>query len=222
MNKQYAVIGIGRFGSSVAETLHSIGCEVLAVDKDANRVQDIADWVTHVIEADTTDERALRELGINNFDVVVVAIGEDIQASIMTTLLLKEIGVKKVVVKAQNSLHGKVLEKIGADKVIFPERDMGVKVVQNLISPSILDFLELSDDYSIIEIKAGAFFANQSLQELDIRARFGCNVIAIRSGGRFFINPTADFIIHHGDILIMIGHNDDLRRLQKKAYPDDE
>lgn len=221
MNKQFAIIGIGRFGSSVAETLHQMGCEVLAVDKDPQRVQNIADWVTHVIEADSTDERALREIGITDFDVVVVAIGENIQASILTTLLLKEIGVKKVVVKAQNSLHGKVLEKIGADKVIFPERDMGIRLVHHLISPSVLDFVELSEDYSIIEIHAGDFFHEKSLRELDIRAKFGCNVLAIRSKGEIYITPTADFLIHKGDLLVVIGHNRDLRKLQKKAYPDE-
>lgn len=221
LNKQFAIIGVGRFGSSVAETLHTMGCEVLAVDKDPHRVQEIAEWVTHVIEADSTDEKALKELGITNFDVVVVSIGEDIQASIMTTLLLKEIGVKKVVSRALNSLHGKVLQKIGADKVVFPERDMGVRVVHNLISPSVLDFIELSDDYGIVEINAGKYFANKSLLELDIRARFGCNVMAIRSGGQFYIAPTADFIIHEDDLLVVIGHNNDLQRMQKKAYPDD-
>lgn len=221
MNKQFAIIGIGRFGSSVAETLDSMGYEVLAVDKDEHRVQEIAEWVTHVIEADSTDEKALKELGITNFDVVVVAIGEDIQASIMTTLLLKEIGVKKVVSRALNTLHGKVLEKIGADKVVFPERDMGVRVVHNLISPSVLDFIELSDDYGIVEIKAGKYFTGKSLQELDVRARFGCTVMAIRHKGQFFITPNADFVISENDLLVVIGHNRDLKKLEKKADLDD-
>lgn len=221
MNTQFAIIGIGRFGWSVAQTLHKMGCEVLAVDKDPHRVQDIADWVTHVVEADSTDEKALKELGMTNFDVVVVSIGEDIQASIMTTLLLKEIGVKKVVARAQNTLHGKLLEKVGADRVVYPERDMGIRIVHQLISPSVLDFVELSDDYSIVEVTAGEFFAGKSLQQLDIGATFGCNVMAIRSNGKFHIAPTADFIIQEGDLLVVIGHNHALKKLQKRAYPDE-
>jgi trk system potassium uptake protein TrkA len=217
MNKQFAVIGLGRFGGSVAKTLHDMGYEVMAIDKDSHRVQDFAQIVTHAVEADSTDENALRALGIRNFDVVVVSIGEDIQSSIMTTLILQEMGVKKVVVKARNDLHGKVLYKIGAHKVVFPERDMGVRVVHNLISPNILDYIELADDYSIIEISAGEFFAGKTLEELDIRAKFGCNVMAIKSGPRINIAPLAGDVIHEGDILVVIGHNNDLKKLEEKA-----
>ncbi|OYD08352.1 potassium channel family protein [Paludifilum halophilum] len=217
MSKQFAVIGLGRFGGSVAKTLHDMGYEVLAIDRDAQRVQDYAQIVTHSVEADSTDENALRALGIRNFDVVVVSIGEDIQSNIMTTLILQEIGVEKVVVKARNDLHGKVLYKIGAYKVIFPERDMGVRVVHNLISPNILDYIELADDYSIIEISAGEFFAGKTLENLDIRARFGCNVMAIKSGTKINIAPLADDVIRVGDILVVIGHNSDLKKLEEKA-----
>lgn len=217
MGKQYAVIGLGRFGGSVAKTLHDMGYEVMAIDKDPQRVQDFAQIVTHAVEADSTDEKALKALGIRNFDVVVVSIGEDIQSSIMTTLILQEMGVKKVVVKARNDLHGKVLYKIGAHKVVYPERDMGVRVVHNLISPNILDYIELADDYSILEISAGAFFSGKTLEELDIRAKFGCNVMAIKSGRRINIAPLADDVIQNGDILVVIGHNNDLKKLEEKA-----
>ncbi|PTM58148.1 potassium channel family protein [Desmospora activa] len=217
MNKQFAVIGLGRFGGSVAKTLHDMGYEVMAIDNDPQRVQDFAQIVTHAVEADSTDENALKALGIRNFDVVVVSIGEDIQSSIMTTLILQELGVKKVVVKARNDLHGKVLYKIGAHKVVYPERDMGVRVVHNLISPNILDYIELADDYSIIEISAGEFFAEKTLEKLDIRAQFGCNVMAIKSGRRINIAPLADDVIHKGDILVVIGHNNDLKKLEEKA-----
>ncbi|MGA8941178.1 MAG: TrkA family potassium uptake protein [Thermoactinomyces sp.] len=213
----FAVIGLGRFGKSMAITLHEMGYEVLAIDKDAARVQDMAQIVTHAVEADTTDENVLKALGIRNFDVVIVAIGNDIQASIMTTLLLKEVGCKKVVVKAINELHWKVLDKIGADRVVFPERDMGVRVVHSLISPNILDYIELSNDYSIIEIIANDFFSGKTLQELDIRRRFGCNVMAIKKGSSFNIAPSAHDIIHQGDVLVVIGHNENLRKLQAKA-----
>ncbi|GGE17787.1 potassium transporter Trk [Marinithermofilum abyssi] len=217
MSKQFAVIGLGRFGGSVAQTLHDMGYEVLAIDRDPQRVQDYAQIVTHAVEADSTDENALRALGIRNFDVVVVSIGEDMQSSILTTLILLELGVKKVVVKARNDLQGKVLYRIGAHKVIYPERDMGVRVAHNLISPNILDYIELADDYSILEISAGEFFRGKTLEELDIRAKFGCNVMAIKSGDRINIAPMANDVIHEGDILVVIGHNDDLKKLEEKA-----
>jgi trk system potassium uptake protein TrkA len=218
LNKTFAVIGLGRFGGSVAQTLDSMGYEVLAVDRNPQRVQDMSQIVTHAIEADSTDESALKAMGIRNFDVVVVAIGDDIQSSILTTLILKEMGAKKIVVKAVNDLHGKVLYKIGADRVVFPERDMGVRLVHNLISPNILEYVELSKDYSIVEIVAGEFFKEKTLQELDIRARFGCNVMAIKSGEKFNIAPAATDVIHEGDLLIVIGHNNDLKKLQEQAY----
>lgn len=217
MKKQFAVIGLGRFGGSVARALCEMGYEVLAVDKNEQRIQDFSNIATHAVVADTTDEEALNALGIRNFDIVVVAIGEDIQSSILTTLILKELDVQTVVVKAQNALHGKVLYKIGADKVVYPERDMGIRVVHSLISPNILDIIELADDYSIVEIHAGEFFSGKTLKDLDIRAKFGCNVMAIKSGDRINIAPLASDRINEGDILVVIGHNDDLQRLEEKA-----
>lgn len=217
MKKQFAVIGLGRFGGSVARALCEMGYEVLAVDKNEQRIQDFSNIATHAVVADTTDEEALNALGIRNFDIVVVAIGEDIQSSILTTLILKEMDVQKVVVKARNALHGKVLYKIGADKVVYPERDMGIRVVHSLISPNILDIIELADDYSIVEIHAGEFFSGKTLKDLDIRAKFGCNVMAIKSGDRINIAPLASDRINEGDILVVIGHNDDLQRLEEKA-----
>lgn len=217
MKKQFAVIGLGRFGGSVARVLCEMGYEVLVVDKNEQRIQDFSNIATHAVVADTTDEEALNALGIRNFDIVVVAIGEDIQSSILTTLILKELDVQTVVVKARNALHGKVLYKIGADKVVYPERDMGIRVVHSLISPNILDIIELADDYSIVEIHAGEFFSGKTLKDLDIRAKFGCNVMAIKSGDRINIAPLASDRINEGDILVVIGHNDDLQRLEEKA-----
>jgi trk system potassium uptake protein len=203
LSKQFAIIGLGRFGGSVAQTLHSMGYEVLAVDRDPSKVQDMSQIVTQAIEADSTDENALKALGIRNFDVIVVAIGEDIQSSIMTTLILKELGVKKIVVKAQNELHGKVL-------------------VHNLISPNILDYVELSDDHSIIEVKAPTFFEGKTLQELDIRARFGCSIMAIKSNNHYNIAPAATEKIHAGDNLVVIGHNDHLTKFEEACASDSE
>jgi trk system potassium uptake protein TrkA len=215
VKKQFAVIGMGRFGSSIAQSLSKLGYDVLAVDGDEQRVQEISQYVAHAVQADITDEEALRALGIRNFDVVVVAIGQDIQSSILTTLILKDMGVKTLIVKAQNDLHGKVVKKIGADKVIFPERDMGQRVAHGLISPNILDFIELSDNYSIVEMKATSKIMGKSLRQLDIRAKYGCNVMAIKSDGEMNIAPNADDLILKPDILIVVGRNEDLIEFEK-------
>lgn len=212
--KQYAVIGMGRFGSSVAQTLSNLGFDVLAIDASEQRIQEASHYVTHAVSADSTDEEAVRALGIRNFDVVVVAIGQDIQASILTTLILKDLGVPNLIVKAQSELHGKVLSKIGADKVIFPERDMGARVAHHLISPNIIDFIELSEDYSILEFKAPGFMVGKNLKQLDIRAKYYCNVMAIKSGGHMNIAPHADDMIRTDDVLVIVGKNDDLASLE--------
>jgi trk system potassium uptake protein len=215
MKKQFAVIGMGRFGSSVAQSLSKLGFEVLAVDSSDTRIHSISHMVTHAVQADSTDEDALRAIGIRNFDVVVVAIGQDIQASIMTTLILKEMNVGTVIVKAQNDLHGKVLKKIGADKVIFPERDMGNRVAHHLISPNILDYIELSDDYSIVEIQVTSSMAGKSLRELDIRARYRCNVMGIKQGLKMNIAPNAEDRLAETDILVVVGKNSDLANFER-------
>ncbi|GLI10547.1 potassium transporter Trk [Paenibacillus tyrfis] len=215
MKKQFAVIGMGRFGSSVAKTLSNLGFEVLAIDSSEQRTQEVSNIVTHVVQADSTDEEALRALGLRNFDVVIVAIGQDIQASILTTIIVKEIGVPKVVVKAQNELHGKVLAKVGADKVIYPERDMGVRVAHHLISSNIIDYIELSEDYSIVEVQAAGQMVGRNLRELDIRAKYGCNVMAIRTGDKMNIAPHAEDIIKYNDILVVVGTNEDLKNFEK-------
>ncbi|NDI36739.1 potassium channel family protein [Chengkuizengella sediminis] len=214
MKKQFAVIGIGRFGSSVAKTLYHMGFEVLAIDSNESRIQEIINEVTHAVQADTTDDEALKAIGIRNFDVVVVAIGQDIQASILTTLILKDLGVNTLIVKAQNDLHGKVVQKIGADKVIFPERDMGVRVAHHLISPNIIDYIELSADYSIVEIKAASRMIGKNLSELHIRAKFGCNVIAIKSADKMNIAPHAEDLIKENDILVVVGDNEHLQNFE--------
>ncbi|TVX87065.1 potassium channel family protein [Paenibacillus agilis] len=214
VKKQYAIIGMGRFGSSVANSLSKMGFEVLAIDSSEQKIQEVASMVTHAVSADSTDEEALKALGIRNFDVVVVAIGQDIQASILTTLILKDLGVPMLVAKAQNELHGKVLNKIGADKVIFPERDMGTRVAHNLISPNIMDYIELSDNHSIVDMRASTNMIGQNLIELDIRARFGCNIMAIKNNGHINISPLADYRLREGDVMVIVGQNDHLNKLE--------
>ena len=213
--KQFAVIGCGRFGSSVAKTLYNLGNEVLAIDKDEEIVQDISEYVTHAVQADVMDENVLKELGIRNFDVVIISIGSDLEASILATLIAKELGVKWVIAKAQSELHGKVLSKIGADKIIFPERDMGVRVAHNLVSTNVLDFIELSPDYSIVEITAIPEWENKSLRELKLPTKFGINVMAIKREKYINVSPYADDVILPGDILIVIGNTEDIRRVEK-------
>jgi trk system potassium uptake protein TrkA len=219
MKKQFAIVGMGRFGSSVARTLSGLGFEVLAIDQDEQRTQDVANFVTHAVQADATDEDAMRALGLGNFDVVVVAIGQDIQSSILTTIILKEMGVPTVIVKAQNELHGKVVRKIGADKVIYPERDMGQRVAHHLVSPNILDYIELSEDYSIVELKANSKMVGKNLRQLDIRAKHRCNVIAIKTGDKMNIAPHAEDLITENDVLIIVGKNKDLNNFEM-AYSD--
>lgn len=213
--KQFAVIGLGRFGSSVAGTLYDQGYEVLGIDIDPACVQAMSNRLTHVVVADATDEEVLRSLGIRNLDVVVVAIGTDIQASILVTLLLKEMGVQRVVAKATSELHGKVLAKTGADEVVFPELDMGVRLAHRLIASNVIDHLELGPDYSLVEIRATEQMTGKTLRQLGLRAKYGVSVIVIRRGDEIKVNPHADDRVEAGDVLVVIGQNDDLSRLQR-------
>ncbi|NLU41890.1 MAG: TrkA family potassium uptake protein [Firmicutes bacterium] len=213
---QYAVIGLGRFGSSVAKTLSDLGHEVLAIDIDEERVQQVEGFVTHAVQADATDENAMRSLGIRNVDVAIVSIGQDLEASILATLILKDLGIGYVVCKALSELHGKVLERVGADRVVYPERDMGVRVAHNLVSSSLIDYIELSPDHSIAEIVARPEFAGKTLRELNLRAKYdyAINIIAIRSGDAVRISPRADDKIHENDILVVMGSNEAIKKLQ--------
>jgi trk system potassium uptake protein TrkA len=214
VNKQFAIIGLGRFGSNMAKALHKMGYEVLAIDKNMQRVQEFSDEVTHVVQADSTDEVALMALGIRNFDVVVVAIGEDVQANIMTTLQLKEIGVNYIVATARNQLHVKLLEKIGANRIVSPERDMARRVAYNLASTSVMDYIELSPNFSIVEISAPKAFQNQTLAESNIRAKYGINVVAIKRDDKIIISPMPSEVIRAGDVVIVVGSNESINGLE--------
>ena len=213
--KQFVVVGLGRFGSSLAETLAENDFDVLAIDTDEERVQNLANVVTHAVEADATDEEALKTLGVRNFDVAVVSIGDNIHANILSTLILKELGVPYVVVKAQDSLHGKVLTKVGADRVVYPERDMGVRIAHNLISSNVLDYIEFAEDYSIVEIMATPNMVGKTLADLDLRTKFGVNVMAIKRGENLNVTPGASDRVLEGDILVVMGQNENLDDLKK-------
>lgn len=215
VKKQFAVIGLGRFGGSVCKTLSEMGHEVLVIDTDENKVSQFANIVTQAVQLDSTDEAGLREIGIRNFDHVIVAIGDNIQASILTTLILKDMEVPYITVKAQNDYHEKVLSKIGATKVIHPERDMGIRIAHNLISENVLEFIELSPDYSLVEIIASEKMVGKSLLELNIRAKYGCNIMAIKTGDDLNISPRAEDVIQRRDLLVVIGSNKDISRFEE-------
>lgn len=217
MKKEFAVIGLGRFGGSICRTLAEQGIEVMAIDSNEDRVNEYAMIASHAVVGNTTDEKVLKGLGIRNFDHVIVAIGDDIQASILTTIILKELGVKNITVKAQNDYHEKVLLKIGADHVVHPERDMGRRIANNMISNSVLDYLELSDEHSIVEIVASQKIDGKSIIDLDVRAKYGINIVAIKRKNEIIVSPQANEIIQQKDILIVIGADVDVNRFEKKV-----
>ena len=215
MNREFAVIGLGRFGGSICKELSSEGMKVLAIDHNESRVNEFKNIATHAVIADSTDEQTLKDLGIKNVDHVIVAIGENIQASILTTVILVDMGVEEITVKAQNDYHEKILHKIGANHIVHPERDIGRRLAHHLISSNILDYLDLSDDYSMVEVIAGKRMLGKSLIELNIRAKFGCNVVAIKRGKEINVSPNADDHVQVNDILIVIGADEDISNFEK-------
>lgn len=216
MVKQFVVIGCGRFGQSVAIKLAELGAEVMVVDDNEEIIQNISDKVTYAVQADATDENAIKALGIRNFDVAIVTIGSDIQSSILVTLLVKELGVKHIVAKAQTAAHAKVLYKIGANRVVFPEKEMGVKVAKSLVSSNVLDLIDLAPEYSILEITMNDEWIGKSLVEINMRRKYQISVIAIRREDEVDINVEPDRILMKDDVLIVIGNNSDLKKIEKK------
>ncbi len=226
--KQYAVIGLGRFGSSVALTLAEKGQQVLAIDKNEELVHDIMDNVTKAVCLDAVDEKAARSVGLHNVDVAICGVGTDMESSILITLLLKELGIPVVICKATSKAHKKVLEKVGATKVILPEKDTGERVAETLVSLSetVLDRIGLAGGASIIEFVPPREFIGKSLRDLDIRATFGVNVIAVKRKGEetaqgapipeenINVNPQADDIVSKRDILVLLGSNEKIETLR--------
>lgn len=209
--KQIIVIGCGRFGSAAAKTLTKLGHDVMVVDQNTDIIKDISEYVAHAVQMDAIDEASFRTIGLRNFDVAIVAIGSDVQASIMATLIAKEAGVPLVIAKAANETHGRVLKKIGADKIIYPERDMGMRVAYGLVTPNILDVIEFSPDYSIIETVALEDWEGRTLKELNLSRQYGMTVIAIKTGDNINIVPSAETVINHGDIVVILGSNNNLK-----------
>lgn len=213
MKKQCVVIGLGEFGTSVALALEEQGCEVLAIDKDEERIEAVMNHVTHAVAGNAADPEVLNSLGIRNFDVAIVTIGNNLEASIMATILVKESGVPYVLAKAQNNLHAEVLQKIGADKVVFPERAMGVRVARNLLAGHFIDMIELSDQFSIVEVNTPASWVGKNLMELDLRKK-GLNIIARKDGDMVETVLDPKKILAGKDVYIIFGSNDALQHLK--------
>ncbi len=227
MKRQVAVIGLGRFGYGVAETLVKEGCEVLAIDSDPEKVQSISDLATFAVQCDATDEKALKAISAQNVDVAVVSIGENIEASILIVQTLKEMGVKQIIAKGVTAQHGKILRNIGVSEVIFPERDAAVRLAQRLISPNVLEYLELAPGFSVEELSVPDHLSGLRLREAKIRETYNVNIIGIRKKvcrmvkGKmtteevFNVTPALDDVIEKEDILVLVGRQEDLNRLTK-------
>jgi trk system potassium uptake protein TrkA len=223
--RQVAVIGLGRFGYNVAVTLVKKGCEVLAIDSDASKIESVSDLVTYAVECDATDEKALKAVSAQNVDAAVVSIGENIEASILIVMALKELGIKNIIAKAVTPTHGKVLSNLGVSRVIYPERDAAVRLAHGLVSPNVLEHLELSPGYSILEIPAPRTMIGKTLREAQFRTQYHVNIIGMRrkqtrlvrgerrTEERFNLNPGADDQIQEGDILVIVGREEDLEKL---------
>ena len=216
MRKQYAVFGLGSFGESVAVTLQELGCEVVVVDNHMERIKDISPYVSYAVQADIEDPEVIRSLGARNLDGVVVAVADDMEASIMATLVSKEIGVPYVLAKAKNELHAKVLKKIGADSIIFPEKEIGQSVARNLVSGEFVDWISLSPDYSITEIQVPEKWIGKSLSEIDVRRTKDVNVVGVRIGEKIQVTIDPEEPLQKEMMLIMIGSNEALEKFGEK------
>ena len=203
-SSQVLVVGLGRFGSAVAIELTQLGFEVLGVDTDARRVQKMADDLTHVLEADTADPEVLAQIGAADFDNAVVGIGSDIEASILTTAALADIGVPNIIAKAVTTAHGRILERVGADTVVYPEHEMGRRVA-HLVGGSILDWFQLDPNFAMVETHAPRDTLGKTLAELELRARYGVTVVCVKPGDEGFTYATADTVLQEGDVLVVAG-----------------
>jgi len=217
VKKQFVVIGLGNFGGSLVKEFHEAGTEVLAIDQSLERVEKYRPFATHCVQVSNMSETTLTQLGIRNMDHAFVALGDDVESSVLTTLILKEMGIKQVWVKAADTYHKRVLEKIGADRVIHPERDMAKRIAHHVISEKMIDYIELSDKHGIVELAASEKVHQQSLIDLNVRAKFGCTIIGIQRKGDTIVSPSAEERIYKGDTLIVIGTNEDIYRFEEEG-----
>lgn len=211
--KEYIVIGLGRFGSSVAMQLEANGCKVLAIDRNERRISQIAEYVTLAMCVDVTNEDALMELGGKNFDGAVISIGHSLDASVLAAIWAKEQGIRQIVAKAYDDMQGKILTKLGVDEIVYPEKEMGVHLANNLAFNNLLDTTELTSDYSMADVGALKSWIGKNLKELNLRKKYGVNVIAIKRGGALLINPSADDPTQNEDVFVLLGKNNTLKRI---------
>jgi trk system potassium uptake protein TrkA len=219
MNKQVAVIGLGRFGVSVATTLHSLGHDVLAIDSDEKSIQNIATQLPNAVQADATNEAVLRELEIKNFDVAIVGMGSDVESSVLATILLKKLGVRRVIARANDILHGSILERIGADSVVYPEREMGVRVAHRMTLTDVSDYMSIVDRYGIAKLLAPPELVGHKLSEIGFGpgSRSEVAVLLIQRKKEVIINPGTEEAIQAGDVLVLAGNDDNVERLLTEA-----
>ena len=213
--KSYVVIGMGRFGSEVSRQLCALGCDVLAVDTRSDLIQQISGDVTHAVVADARDKEVLKALGVKDFDCAIVAIGGSLADSVLATMNVKQLGVSKVVCKAHDDTHRQVLLKLGADQVVIPEQENAGRLARSLSSHNVLDYIELSEDYGIIEVPAPKSWQGKTLRELNVRAKLGVNIIAIKSEGDINVSPSADYAIGGSDVMVVLGDTIALKGVQK-------
>ena len=217
--RTFAVIGLGRFGFAIATTLTELGHEVIGIDSDEERVARISDYVAQAVQLDATDEKALRASGIQDVDVAVISIGERIDSSLLVVMLVKELGIPTIIAKATTALHGRILEKLGVSRAVFPERDMAIRVAHSLVVPNVLDYIELSRDFSIVETPAPRAFVGRTLRDLALRTSYGLTLIAIKRAAPAgqdkvtIIAPLAEDRIETGDVLSLLGSTERLSEL---------
>jgi trk system potassium uptake protein TrkA len=220
MKRQAVVIGLGRFGSNVAGELYQMGHDVLGIDLDEKSVQDMLGRVTYAVKADATSEAVLKELGVSNFDIAVVAIGSNIQANILVTVILKDLGIPFIVTRAMNELHGNALERVGANRVVYPEQEMGRRLAHTGFEPGVLDHMEVAPNYGITKLRPSEQVVKHTLDEAGLagpRDKYGIAVLAIRRGREYFLVPSKDEEIRPGDILIVAGSNEHLGKIHISA-----
>lgn len=214
-SKSFLVFGLGRFGSSLARSLCEQGQQVMAVDTNEENVQNIAPYVTEALQLDATDEAALATLDVSGFDGAVVSIGENVRDSILICVLLKEMGIPHLIAKANDELHAKVLRKIGVDRVVFPERDMGERVAKSIVTPGVLDLMQLDDDFQIVEIRTPERWAGDTLIGLNVRRKYGISILAVHRNGSYMVSPSADLQLEADDTLLVIGKAEDVEALNE-------
>ena len=213
--KSYIVVGLGLFGEALSRNLCKLGAEVLAMDVRSDLVQLVSPDVTHAGVGDAQDKEVLRALGAGDFDCAIIAIGDDLAASVLTVMNLQELGVKQIICKAHDETHRRVLERLGVDKVLIPEQEHAQRVARSLVRHNVLDYIELSEEYGILDVPAPKSWIGKTLKELNVRAKLGVNIIAVESGRKTNVSPAADYLIQEGDIMVVLGDTYSLEAVQK-------